>query len=170
MSRHASHPVSPTGLRVLRYVQSEAAAGRGEAIRLNVLAAAMERSPRAMWGVLGTLERDGLVTRPPINGAVPRPPKLTEKGLAMIATLDRKPMVKQRRKSEAKAPVAQRPIAHTPDAAPLPPPALPALSASVATFRGLVHPLPPLAHARPKGFAGTTWSHATTLPSMQRRA
>jgi hypothetical protein len=98
--------------------------------------------------------------REPVKAAKPA------KAVAKVAS----PEPKTKRVRDVKPEPAPRPIVRIPDAEPLPPPELPALSPAVATFRGLVHPLPPLAHAKPKGLDGVNWGRVTTLPSMQRRA
>lgn len=86
---------------------------------------------------------------------------------APIGQPSRTPSRPARKPALSRPEPAPKPIAHTPDAAPLPPPALPALSPAVATWRGIRHPLPPLAHAKPKGPDGFDWHGRTTLKPMR---
>lgn len=181
--------VSERGLAVLRVLHRRALAGT--APTLVQLAEELGVKETAVRGRVCTLRDDGLLARAhgtsSTEGGVMRLTPLALgvlDGRVMAVSAKPGPAPRPKPAPVAKAPKASpvprvravkpepapRPIAHTPDAEPLPPPALPPLSPAVATWRGLVHPLPPLAHAKPKGFAGTTWNHATTLPSMQRRA
>lgn len=190
----ATAPVTPQGLVVLRAMHEHAKAGR--ALAMPELAAELGIEVSAVRTRLYTLRNAGLLARDrataSTDGGVLR---LTAVAVGVLdgrvqavnghharsaaAKARKAEKAKPRRRVPVKAapaprpvlvapPPPPRPIAHTPDAAPLPPPVLPALSPAVATFRGIRHPLPPLAHAKPKGLVGVTWNDRTTLPAMRR--